>query len=437
LVASLCACGGGDGASSATQSPFGAGDSSRTGEPGAAGSTGAAPDPGNGTAPGGPGEGQSSSLPLAGAGGPSANPGAGPDPDIAVGPPQTLRQAATSSGRLIGTSIKANRLNTATYTATAGAQFNFVTPENEMKWDALERQPGQFSFQNADRIVQFAQANRMKIKGHTLVWHSQLPAWVKQLATRDDVLNAMTQHITQVVTHFKGQIHAWDVVNEAFLDGNSPRLRGSDPNDVNDPNNANGNNGPDSIFRRLIGDDYIDRAFTIAHAADPDALLFYNDFNTEGTSAKANAVYTMVQGMLQRGIPINGVGLQMHITSNVDGQRSAQQISQNIERLTALGLQVIYSELDVSLCGTAAIDQRRQQQTQRLADVTKACTDHPLCTAVTFWGVDDADSWRDSACNGGRSEPLLFDASFQPKADYEGVFDALVAAGTKTASAAP
>jgi len=278
--------------------------------------------------------------------------------------------------------------------------------------------------------VQFAEANYIQVKGHTLVWHSQLPDWVRALTTRDDALAALERHINEVVGHFKGKVHAWDVVNEAFTDGNAPRLRGSDPNDVNDANNGNGNNGNDSPFRRLIGEDYIDRAFTLAHAADPDAVLFYNDFNTEGTSAKANAVFTMVQGMRQRGVPIDGVGLQMHINSTVDGQRSADQIRQNMKRLTDLGLQVVYSELDVSLCGTADIAQRRQQQKQRLADVTKVCTDNALCTAMTFWGIADSDSWRDSACNGGRSEPLLFDTAYQHKDNYSGVFAGLMAAGT-------
>jgi endo-1,4-beta-xylanase len=349
-----------------------------------------------------------------------------PNPDIFTGPPTTLRQAALPTEKLIGAAVSANRLNNATYTTTA-REFNYVTPENEMKWDALERMPGTFTFQNGDRIVQFAEANYMKVKGHTLVWHSQIPQWVRDLTTREDALAAMERHITEVVTHYKGRVHAWDVVNEAFTDGNAPRLRGADPNDVNSAANANGNSGPDSPFRRLIGEDYIDRAFQLARAADPDALLFYNDYNTEGTSAKANAVFNMVQGMKQRGIPIDGVGLQMHISNGNDGNRSADQIRQNMERLTALGLQVVYSELDVSLCGTADIAQRRAQQKQRLADVTKVCMDNALCSAITFWGIADSDSWRDSECNGGRSEPLLFDTTYQPKDAYRGVFDAIVA----------
>lgn len=400
------------------------------------GAAGAGTEPGSSNQLGAAGqssnEGQDPSLPLTGGNtggsGGRSTPTQG-NPDVFTGPPATLRQAALASKRLIGTAIRANKLMTATYTTTA-REFNYVTPENEMKWDALERNPGQFSYQNADRIVQFAEANYMQVKGHTLVWHSQIPQWVRDLTTRDDALAAMERHITEVVTHFKGKIHAWDVVNEAFTDGNAPRLRGSDPADATSAQNANGNNGPDSPFRRLIGEDYIDRAFQLAHAADPDALLFYNDFNAEGTSAKANAVFDMVQSMKMRGIPIDGVGLQMHIGTGTDGNRSADQIRQNMERLTALGLQVVYSELDVSLCGNADITQRRQQQKQRLADVTQVCMDNPLCTAMTFWGIADSDSWRDSACNGGRSEPLLFDTNYQHKDSYAGVFDAIVAAST-------
>jgi len=432
LFALVAACGSEDGAAPASSAPAPFGnDPSEMPPPGVADPATPSEEP---VAPGGSDtEGMDPNISLDGSppGGtdtPPSNvtpPVVTPEPEPpAPGPPETLRDAAELSGRLIGTAISANKLNNATYAATA-RQFNYVTPENEMKWDAIERNPNVFSFNNADRIVQFAEDNAMQVKGHTLVWHSQLPAWVKALTTRDEVLAAMTNHITTAVTHYKGRIHAWDVVNEAFTDGNA-RLRGSLAADATDPANGMGNSGSDSVFRRLIGEDFIDRAFQIANAADPDVLLFYNDYNTEGTTGKANAVFNMVQGMVQRGIPIDGVGMQMHINSA--GGVTTQQLAQNIERLTGLGLQVVFSELDVTLCGTADIAERRQAQRQRLADVTAACTAQPLCTAITVWGVSDSDSWRDSACNGGRSEPLLFDANYQPKAAYTAVFDALVAA---------
>jgi endo-1,4-beta-xylanase len=411
--------------------------------PGAAGAAALAPEPanppeGSAAASGGVGEALDPDIGLDGsetvgmgtdAPGPSSPEAAPPGAEEPPSPPQVLRDAAELSGRLIGTAIPANRLNDESF-ANAAREFNFVTPENEMKWQSTEPNPGQFNFGAADRIVQFAEDNDMLVKGHTLVWHSQLAGWVRGLTTRDEVLDAMTQHINTVVTHFKGRVHAWDVVNEAF---NGTRLRGSDPNDNSAANaaaNNSGNNGPDSIFRRLIGADYIDRAFALADAADPDALLFYNDFGAEGINGKSDAVFAMVQGMVQRGVPIDGVGLQMHVSIN-SNQAFVQQVAQNIERLTALGLQVQISELDVSLCGNAAVETRRQQQREVFAGITAACAAQPLCTAITVWGVADSNSWRDSECNGGRSEPLLFDRSYQRKDVYDSVFDAFVAAGEK------
>jgi endo-1,4-beta-xylanase len=350
------------------------------------------------------------------------------EPAEPPGPPETLRDAGALSNRLVGVALANYKLDRAGY-GDAAKEFSVVTPENEMKWNATEPQPGTFTFDAADRVVEFAEANGMAVRGHTLVWHSQLAGWVQQLTTRDEALAAMERHITTLVSRYRGRIHAWDVVNEAFTDGGNPRLRGSLATDATDAGNQ-GNNGPDSVFRRLIGEDYIDRAFQLASAADPDALLFYNDYNAEGSSAKANAVFAMVQGMVQRGIPIDGVGLQMHITANADNGRSATAIAENIRRLAGLGLQVHVTELDVTLCGNGTLEQRREQQRQRLAEVIDACTAEPLCTDITIWGVADQDSWRNSDCNGGGSEPLLFGNDYQPKPlAYGAVFDALVRAG--------
>jgi len=352
------------------------------------------------------------------------------EPPPEPGPPTTLGEAGALSNRLIGVALANYKLNRAGY-GDAAKQFSVVTPENEMKWNATEPEPGVFTFDAADRVVEFAEANGMAVRGHTLVWHSQLANWARALTTRDETLAAMERHITTLVSRYRGRVYAWDVVNEAFTDGGNPRLRGSEATDAADPNNNQGNNGLDSVFRRLIGADYIDRAFQLARAADPDALLFYNDYNAEGSSAKANAVFTMAESMVQRGIPIDGVGLQMHINANVDNARSATAIADNIRRLTGLGLRVNITELDVTLCGNASIEERREQQRVRFAEVIDACTAEPLCTDITIWGVADQDSWRNSDCNGGGSEPLLFGNDYQPKpAAYGAVFDALVRAGT-------
>jgi endo-1,4-beta-xylanase len=348
-------------------------------------------------------------------------------------PGMTLRMMADPMERLIGVAVKTNRLSNTAY-AGAAREFNSLTHENELKWESVEPQPGVFSFANADSTVAFAEASGMKVRGHTLVWHSQLASWVRDLTTRDEVLAAMERHITTVVSRYRGRIFAWDVVNEAFLGGGMgalPRLRGSDPTDADDPNNTMGNNGRDSIFRRLIGEDYIDRAFTLANQADPDAKLFYNDFGAEGGGGKSDAIYQMVQGMVQRGVPIHGVGLQMHVGTG--GNPTPESIATNMQRIADLGLEIHITEFDVALCGMGSLEVRREQQRQRLVGITQACLDQPKCTALTFWGVADSDSWRDRECQmgvaeSGRTEPLLFDANYQRKDAYYGVFDAFAAA---------
>jgi endo-1,4-beta-xylanase len=347
----------------------------------------------------------------------------------------TLRMMADPMQHLIGVAVSTGRLSDPGY-AGAVREFNSLTHENEMKWESIEPQPGVFNWTAADQTIAFAEQNGMHVRGHTLVWHSQLAPWVRELTTRDEALLAMERHITEVVTRYRGRIFAYDVVNEAFTDGNfqamtPPRLRGSDPADAMDPNNANGNSGNDSPFRRLIGEDYIDRAFIAANAADPDAKLFYNDYNADGAGPKSDAIYAMVQGMVQRGIPIHGVGLQMHLGLNAGGNTSPEAIATNMQRIADLGLEVHITELDVSMCGGMMggdVETRRQRQRERLASITQTCLAQPACTALTVWGVGDADSWRDAECgSGGRSEPVLFDSNYARKDAYYGVFDAFAA----------
>jgi endo-1,4-beta-xylanase len=367
-------------------------------------------------------------APSAGAGGTGSAP-------IDRDPGMTLRMMADPMERYIGVAVRTDRLRNPPY-ADAARDFNALTHENEMKWESIEPQPGMFAWGNADATIAFAEMNGMAVRGHTLVWHSQLAAWVRALTTRDEVLGAMERHISEVVGRYKGRVFAWDVVNEAFTDGGmmAPRLRGADPADADDPQNTNGNSGRDSIFRRLIGEDYIDRAFVAANAADPDAKLFYNDFNAEGAGAKSDAVYNMVSGMVARGIPIHGVGLQMHVGTNAnDRNRTPEAIAANMQRIAELGLEIHITELDVALCGMGAIETRREQQRQRLAGITQVCLDQPKCTSITVWGVGDSDSWRDRECQmgvaeSGRTEPVLFDSSYQRKDAYYAVFDAFAAA---------
>jgi endo-1,4-beta-xylanase len=309
------------------------------------------------------------------------------------------------TGKLIGTALSSGHLNDTMYANVAGTEFAYVTPENEMKWDSTEPTQNQFRFTGGDQIVQFAEAHGMKVKGHTLVWHSQLPSWMQSMTGADTVRAAMTNHITKVMQHFKGHVIAWDVVNEA-MDGTMQRS---------------------DVFQQQIGSGYIADAFRAAHDADGDALLFYNDYGAEGLGGKSDAVFNMVKGLVNAGVPINGVGFQMHI--GVQGWPPTADVAANMKRYVDLGLKVNISEMDVSLCNGTGTDPLMTQQT-RYHDIIKACLDSTICHAITLWGVTDKYSWLNSqmACSMQNVTPrgLAFDDTYQKKPAYTGILNALL-----------
>ncbi|MDT0345876.1 endo-1,4-beta-xylanase [Streptomyces litchfieldiae] len=300
----------------------------------------------------------------------------------------TLGAAAAEKGRYFGTAVAANRLSEPDYVATLNREFNSVTPENEMKWDALEPSRNSFNYANADRIVSHARSQNMMVRGHTLVWHSQLPSWVGGLDA-NNLRSAMNNHINQVMGHYRGQIHSWDVVNEAFQDGSSGARRSSP-------------------FQDRLGNGFIEEAFRTARAADPNAKLCYNDYNTDGINAKSNAVYNMVRDFKQRGVPIDCVGFQSHFNSQSPVPSDYQQ---NLQRFADLGVDVQITELDIEGSGTAQADNYRR--------VVNACLAVSRCTGITVWGVTDKYSWRASGT------PLLFDGNYNKKPAYDAVLAAL------------
>ena len=397
--------GGSPGSAGASAGPGGGGASMDTGGggEGGAGAAGSAGTTGGAVAGGGAAGGDMGGGGQSGSGGGAGeNDDAGRDAQDAsteTAAPITLRAAAEQSGRLIGAALGARHLLDPDYAATAAAQLNFATPENEMKWDATEPTRNVFTFEAADAIVAFAAAHGMQVKGHNFIWHAQLPSWVAGIQDTSDMRAAMVNHITQVALHFRGKVVAWDVVNEAVVDGGQA-LR------VNP-------------FLQWIGPGYIDEAFIAAHAADPDARLYYNDYGAEGTGAKSDAVYKLVQGMLARGVPIHGVGLQMH-TGSLDASPSAAEVASNMQRLAALGLDVAITEMDVQICNGELDAQGR-----RFHDIVVDCVAQPACRAVTVWGVPDKYSWRNGqSCATPR--PLLFDDDYLPKPAHAGVFNALM-----------
>ncbi|MFJ2296624.1 endo-1,4-beta-xylanase [Streptomyces sp. NPDC087894] len=299
-----------------------------------------------------------------------------------------LGDAAAAKGRYFGTAVAANHLGEAAYASTLDAQFDSVTPENEMKWDAVESSRNSFSFSAADQIVSHAQAKGMKVRGHTLVWHSQLPGWVSGLSATE-LRSAMNNHITQVMTHYKGKIHSWDVVNEAYQDGSSGARRSSP-------------------FQDKLGNGFIEEAFRTARTVDAGAKLCYNDYNTDGQNAKSNAVYDMVKDFKQRGVPIDCVGFQSHFNSNSPAPSDYQA---NLQRFADLGVDVQITELDIEGSGSA--------QAANYTKVVNACLAVTRCTGLTVWGVTDKYSWRSSGT------PLLFDGDYNKKPAYDAVLAAL------------
>ncbi|MEE6260096.1 endo-1,4-beta-xylanase, partial [Plantactinospora sonchi] len=232
--------------------------------------------------------------------------------------------AAERGGRYFGTAVAANKLSDNTYVTILNREFNQVTAENEMKIDATEPQQNQFTFTNADRIVNHATSRGWKVRGHTLAWHSQQPGWMQSMSGTA-LRSAMLNHVTRVATYYRGKIDSWDVVNEAFADGNGGGRR-------------------DSNLQRT-GNDWIEAAFRAADAADPNAKLCYNDYNTDNwTWDKTQAVYRMVQDFKQRGVPIDCVGFQSHFNS---GSPYPSNYRTTLSSFAALGVDVQITELDI------------------------------------------------------------------------------------------
>ncbi|MFY1692616.1 endo-1,4-beta-xylanase [Plantactinospora sp. WMMB782] len=297
----------------------------------------------------------------------------------------TLGASAAERGRYFGTAVAAGKLNDSAYTTILNREFNQITAENEMKIDALQPQQGRFNYGTADQMVQYARSRGWQVRGHTLAWHAQQPGWMQSMSG-STLRQAMVNHVTQVATHFRGQIAWWDVVNEAFADGGSGARR-------------------DSNLQRT-GNDWIEAAFRAADSADPNAQLCYNDYNIDNwNDAKTQAVYRMVQDFKSRGVPIDCVGLQSHFTG---GSNYPSNYRTTLSSFAALGVDVHITELDI-----------RNAPSDAYRNVTNDCLAVSRCKGITVWGIRDSDSWRSG------ESPLLFNGSGQKKAAYDAVLAAL------------
>lgn len=305
----------------------------------------------------------------------------------------------------IGAAVNPTTINT--HKGLLEKHFNVVTPENQMKWEIIHPLPEFYSFSEADKIVEFAMKNNMKIRGHTLVWHQQVPSWVftnerGNFVSKDILLERLEEHIKKVVGYYKGKVYAWDVVNEAISDNPQEFLR----------------NVP---WYRIGGEELIEKAFIWAHEADPNALLFYNDYNLE-EPRKRDKAYELVKRLKEKGIPIHGVGIQGHW---ILGWPTPSMLEASIKKFSSLGLQVQLTEFDISIYYdrnenanfTTPPDDRIERQAQLYKEAFRVLRNYKdVVTGVIFWGVADDATWLDQwPIRGRKDHPLLFDVKHNPK----------------------
>ena len=333
---------------------------------------------------------------------------------------KSLKYYANQNGKCIGTAISLykNDLTNSSLAETeaVGFQFNMLVAENEMKPEAFGGQNGKFNLYNstdASKIVNFARTKKMAMRGHCLVWNQQSPTWISSDGgktndknwTRQQALDIMKNHITNVVGFYKGKVREWDVVNEC-LDDNQPAVR-TNPEGYDMKKNC--------VWQQAIGDDYVDSAFVYAHQADPDAELYLNDYGVElQGKAKSAAFYNLAVRMKNAGIPIDGVGLQCHFSiGDVDSLR----LDQTVSRFEEVGLKCIITELDMGIPDTSDASLEEQARSYRV--ITDIMLNHDNCPSMVIWGLKDNNSWRES------SSPLLFTAQLDKKPAYYAVRSAL------------
>ena len=298
-------------------------------------------------------------------------------------------------------------------------QFNSLTPENSMKMAPIHPAEDRYNWNDADTIVVFAMRNGLKIRGHALCWHNQAPSWLFKdsagnTVTKEILLQRLRDHITTVVDHYKGKVYAWDVVNEAISDKPDEYLR-------------------PSLWYQICGEEYIAKAFEYAHAADPGAILFYNDYN-EINATKREKIYKLVKGLKDAGVPIGGIGLQGHWAIN---EPSRDQLDSTLKKFSDLGLKIQVTELDISVYPKEHSTRDRKAEDADTAFTaekeTRQIDEYKMCfelfrkyknviSGVTFWNISDRHSWLDNfPVRGRKDHPLLFDKDLKPKKVFEEV----------------
>jgi len=320
-----------------------------------------------------------------------------------------LHAAMVANGKkYFGTSLTVRNDNSEQNIIRDRNEFGSITPENSMKWDAIQPNRGQWNWGGADQVANFATQNQKQMRCHTLVWHSQLPGWVSNSGFNNATLiQVMTTHIQTVMARYRGKCTHWDVVNEALEEDGSYR---------------------NSVFYRVIGPAFIPIAFRIAAQADPSALLYYNDYNLEYAGAKAEGARRIVQMIQAWGVRIDGVGLQAHLvvepTPTQDIPTPPNEIlARSLALYTDLGVDVAYTEIDIRM-RTPQNNQKLQTQADHYYRLTRVCMENPRCVGLTVWGVSDRYSWVPQTFP-GESFALLWSDNYSKKPAYAAVLRAI------------
>jgi endo-1,4-beta-xylanase len=321
-------------------------------------------------------------------------------------PPSDLPELSRSAGIPIGTGVNDARMVNKNYQQRVLDNFTSITPANAFKWENTEPAQGQFDFGKPDPLVQFAVDHHLRVRGCCLTWRTQNPAWLESgTFTKAQATAIMRDHIRAVVGRYKGKVAQWEVVNEIF-------------------HTVNGQLAPfNSVWLKTIGPGYVADAFRTARAADPNALLFANEFGNDGPGPHFNAFYNKVRALKLAGVPIDGVGLQMHRGLQTP---TVAQVEETIRKYAALGLRVEITEFDIPL-PLPPDQQALEQQGVLFGQITSVCLRIAACTGITFWGVDDNDRYP-AIRTSNRGAMTMFDEMGNPKPAYFAVVNALRAA---------
>jgi endo-1,4-beta-xylanase len=301
------------------------------------------------------------------------------------------------------------------YRKILAAEFSSVSPENQMKWDFIHPEPGVYNFGPADAIVDFAEANGQVVRGHTLLWHSQLPSWVTEGDHTDAELRTILEdHIKTVVGHYRGRIQQWDVANEIFSDPwNGPiTLRQDNP------------------FIQQLGPGIIADAFRWAHEADPEAKLFLNDYAVEDMGGKSDHYYELSKQLLADGVPLHGFAFQAHLDLQYPFPTT---LAANMQRFDDLGLETAITELDVRFTLPAngkPTAEQLAEQAETYQGVLEACLSVEDCNSFTIWGFNDKYSWVPSFSPGQGAATVMFE-DYERKPAYWALHETLAEARVK------